>query len=69
MKISAGRLLLLAAALCAGPSAFASTFGVVANGSTFAVTRSGEGTNAAETVLYRAVGLGAAEGQHFAAAF
>ncbi len=68
MKLPALSHILLAAALCAGPSAFASTFGVVANESTFAVTRSGEGTNAAETVLYRAVGLGAAEGQHFAAA-
>ena len=43
----------------------ASTFSVGGSGNTFIITRSGEGTNAAETVRYRTVGLSAYAGQNF----
>ena len=66
---SAGRLalpaLLAAVALGAALPARASTFTVGGSGNTFTVTRSGAGTNAAETVHYRAVGLSAYAGQNF----
>ena len=42
-----------------------SSFSVGGSGNTFTVTRSGEGTNSAETVHYRAVGLSAYAGQNF----
>lgn len=48
-------------------SAAASTFSVSGSGNTFIVTRSGEGTNAAETVRYRTVPLSAFPGQHYTA--
>ena len=47
--------------------AHASTFTVGGSGNTFTISRSGVGTNAAETVLYRTVGLSAYSGQHFTA--
>ena len=58
--------------LMAGSSAFAaSNFTITSSTSgsstRFIVTRSGEGTNAAETVRYRTVGLSAYAGQHFTA--
>lgn len=56
---------LLAVALGAALPAQASTFRVSNNGNTFTISRSGEGTNTAETVYYRAVGLTAYDGQHF----
>ena len=43
----------------------ASTFSVGGSGNQFIITRSGEGTNAAETVRYRTVGLSAYAGQNF----
>lgn len=46
-------------------TASASTFDISGSGNSFSVTRSGEGTNTAETVYYRAVGLTAYAGQHF----
>ena len=56
---------LLAVALGAALPAQASTFRVSNNGNTFTISRSGEGTNTAETVYYRTVGLTAYDGQHF----
>ena len=44
-----------------------STFTVTNSGRTFTIQRSGEGTNAAEVVHYRTVGLSAYAGQHFTA--
>ena len=63
----------LAIVLMAGSSAFAaSTFTVTSSTSetatTFTVRRSGEGTNVAETVCYRAVSLSAIRGDHFSPA-
>ena len=46
-------------------TASASTFEISGSGNSFSVTRSGEVTNTAETVYYRAVGLTAYAGQHF----
>ena len=43
----------------------ASTFSVGGSGNTFIITRSGEGTNAAETVRFRTVGLSAYADQNF----
>ena len=43
----------------------ASTFNVGGSGNTFTVVRTGEGTNLAETVYYRAVSLSAYAGQNF----
>ena len=54
--------LLLLAALGASAT---SSFTVTASGSTFTITRSGEGTNAAETVRYRTVSCSAFAGRHF----
>ena len=59
-------LLLAAVAMVASPT-WASTFTVSGTGNTFTITRSGEGTNVAETVLYRTVSLSAYAGQHFTA--
>ena len=42
-----------------------STFSVGGSGNTFTIVRTGEGTNLAETVYYRAVGLSAYAGQNF----
>ena len=46
-------------------AAQASTFSVGGSGNTFTVSRTGEGTNTAETVLYRTVPLSAFPGQHY----
>ena len=43
----------------------ASTFTVGGSGNTFTISRSGAGTNSAETVHYRVVGLSAYAGQNF----
>ena len=59
---------IFAAAIAAASAplpARASTFSVGGSGNTFIITRSGEGTNAAETVRYRTVGLSAYAGQNF----
>ena len=66
-KSTTGKTLaaLLAVALGAALPTQASTFRVSNNGNTFTISRSGEGTNTAETVYYRAVGLTAYDGQHF----
>ena len=62
------KLILAAAALSLAHTAFAaSAFSVAGSGDNFVVTRSGDGTNTAETVLYRTVGLSACDGQHFTA--
>jgi len=53
---------LAAVAASATLPARASTFSVGGSGNTFIITRSGEGTNAAETVRYRTVGLSAYAG-------
>lgn len=56
---------LLAVALGAALPAQASTFRVSNNGNTFTISRSGEGTNTAETVYYRTVSQSAYAGQNF----
>ena len=61
--IFAAMVAIAGVALCL--PARASTFTVGGSGNTFTVTRSGEGTNFAETVHYRAVGLSAYAGQNF----
>ena len=43
----------------------ASTFSIARSGNNFVVSRSGPGTNAAETVYYRAVSRSALAGMHF----
>jgi hypothetical protein len=62
------KLKLLGLLFMAALGASASTFTVSNSGSTFTIRRSGEGTNAAETVHYRTVPLTAFPGQHFTAA-
>ena len=57
-------LLIVTMASEALPAA-ASTFEVLNSGSTFTITRSGEGTNAAETVRYRTVSRSALADVHF----
>ena len=46
-------------------AAHASTFSIGGSGGTFTISRTGEGTNYAETVRYRTVSLSALAGQHF----
>ena len=46
-------------------AAQASTFSVGGSGNTFTISRTGEGTNTTETVLYRTVPLSAFPGQHY----
>ena len=57
-----------ALALLAALQAAGSTFTVQSSENTFTITRSGSGTNAAETVRYRTVSLSAFAGTHFTAA-
>ena len=58
---------LAAAALAAGGSAFAaSAFSIARSGDNFIVSRSGPGTNYAETVYYRTVSRSGLAGVHFA---
>ena len=68
MKTKTFRNIFAAMIAVAGIAAVhASTFTVGGSGNTFTISRSGVGTNAAETVLYRTVGLSAYSGQHFTA--
>ena len=48
-------------------AAASSTFSIAGSGNQFIVSRSGEGTNYAETVRYRTVSLSAYAGQHYTA--
>ena len=57
-----------ALALLAALQAAGSTFTVQSSENTFTITRSGAGTDAAETVRYRTVSLSALAGTHFTAA-
>ena len=57
----------VAFALAGFAAAAASTFSVAGSGNQFIVSRSGEGTNYAETVRYRTVSLSAYAGQHYTA--
>ena len=57
----------VAFALAGFAAAASSTFSVAGSGNQFIVSRSGEGTNYAETVRYRTVSLSAYAGQHYTA--
>ncbi len=57
----------VAFALAGFAAAASSTFSVAGSGNQFIVSRSGDGTNDAETVRYRTVSLSAYAGQHYTA--
>ncbi len=57
----------VAFALAGFAAAASSTFSIAGSGNQFIVSRSGEGTNDAETVRYRTVSLSAYAGQHYTA--